>query len=87
MRFRLFALSLSCRVKHGAHPNIRYDIMNMYLSNFPLCGGCSRKERRVGLKDGEYYCAIAEKILPKGTVTNDMDATNCVRNDWFKSQL
>ena len=87
MWYRLFTLSLSGRVMHGAHPNIDINIMNKYLSNFPLCGGCSRREIRVGLKDGEYYCAIAEKILPKGTVTNDMDATNCVRNDWFKSRL
>ena len=47
---------------------------------FPLCGGCSRREKREGLREGEFYCAIAEAILPDGTVTNDTDATSC--NQW-----
>lgn len=57
--------------------------MNKYLGNFPLCGGCLRRERREGLKDGEFYCVIAETILPKETVSNDMDATMCVQNGWY----
>ena len=69
---------------HGAHPNNNNDIMNKIFANFLLCGGCSRKERRKGLEDGEYYCAIADAILPKGNVTNNTDATNCVQNGWYK---
>lgn len=72
---------------HGAHPNNKDDIMDKLLANFPLCGGCSRKEKCEGLEIGEYFCAIADKILPKGNVTNDTDATNCVRNGWYKSCL
>lgn len=49
----------------------------------PLCGGCSRKEKREGLKDGEYYCAIVETILPNGVVTNDTDGTGCDKNGWY----
>lgn len=72
---------------HNAHPNNKDDIMNKLIANFPLCGGCSCKERREGLEDGEYYCAIADSILPKGIVTNDTDATHCVRNGWYKSRI
>jgi hypothetical protein len=68
---------------HGAHPNNDYGIMIKLFANFPLCGGCSRRERREELEDEEYYCAIADSILPKGNVTNDTDATNCVRNGWY----
>lgn len=70
---------------HGAHPNNKVDIMDKLFANFPLCGGCSRRERREGLEVGEYFCAIADSILSQGKVTNDTDATNCVRNGWYKS--
>ena len=36
---------------HSAHLNNKINIMEKDLGNFPLCGGCSRKERREGLKD------------------------------------
>ena len=68
---------------HSAHSNIKCDIMNKYLANFYLCGGCSHRERRKGLKDGEYFCAIAKTFLPNGIVTNDTDSTDCVRNHWY----
>lgn len=87
MGFRLFPLSLSCRVMHGAHSNNNYYVMDKLFTNFPLCGGCSRRERREGLENGVYYCAIADTILTNGNVTNDTDATNCVRNGWYKSCL
>ena len=57
--------------------------MNKYLANFYLCGGCSHRERRKGLTDGEYFCAIAKTFLPNGIVTNDTDSTDCVRNNWY----
>lgn len=44
---------------------------------FALCGGCKRKEKREGLKDGQYYCIFAVTILPDGIVNNDTDATCC----------
>ena len=45
--------------------------------HYPLCGGCSRKEKRDDLEEGEYYCAFAEAIFADGVVTNDTDATSC----------
>jgi len=57
--------------------------MKKYVTNFPLCEGCSRREKREGLEESEYYCAIAETILSKAVVTNDTDATNCVRIGWY----
>ncbi len=59
---------------------------NLY-ANFPLCGGCSRREKREGMKNDEYYCAIVDTILPNGVVTNDTDATNCTQNGWYKPIL
>ena len=69
---------------HGAHPNNDNGIMTKLFTNFPLCGGCSRRERREELENGEYYCAIADTILSKGNVISDTDASNCVRNGWYK---
>lgn len=54
------------------------------LSNFPRCSGCSRKEKRCGLKDGEFYCSVAEVILPTAIVTDDVDATGCLSNGWYR---
>lgn len=68
---------------HSAYPNKNSSDMKRFIGNFPFCGGCSRRERREGIKDGEFYCAIAETILPKATVTNDMDASNCVQKGWY----
>lgn len=61
--------------------------MEKVFANFPLCGGCSRREKREGMRNDEYYCAIADTILPHGVVTNDTDATNCARNGWYKPIL
>lgn len=54
---------------------------------FPLCGGCSRREKRDDLGEGEYYCAKVEAILPNGVVTNDIDATDCVRDGWYNPSM
>lgn len=61
--------------------------MEKIIGNFPLCGGCSRRERRDDLREGEYYCAKAATILPYGVVTNDMDATDCVRDGWYNPSM
>ena len=54
--------------------------MEKDLGNFPLCGGCSRKERREGLKDGEFYCAIVEPFtIP------DINAIFALRYKFHKS--
>ena len=59
--------------------------MDNIKGNFPMCGGCSRREKREGMIDGNYYCAIADSVLTNGgVITNDTDATNCVRNGWYK---
>lgn len=69
---------------HSAHSNNNIGYMKKNIGVFPLCGGCSRRERREGLKDGEFYCSVATDILPNGVVTNDIDATECVRNGSYK---
>lgn len=45
-----------------------------------MCGGCSRKEVRSGMKKGEYYCRVVDGTIPNGKVTYDTDATACV---WY----
>ena len=61
--------------------------MEKNIGIFPLCGGCSRREKSEELREGEYYCAIAETILPNGVVTNDIDATDCARNGWYNPSV
>ena len=51
-----------------------------------MCAGCSRKVKRKGLKKGEYYCDVAECVVPNGVVTDDMDATNCVKNGLYRQK-
>ena len=72
---------------HSAHLNNKINIMEKDLGNFPLCGGCSRKERREGLKDGEFYCAIVDGILPNGIVYSGTDATDCANKGWYNSSI
>ena len=72
---------------HSAHPNINTSNMKNNTGIFPLCGGCSHREKHEGLEDGEFYCAIVEAILPNGIVSNDTDATNCVRNNWYEPAI
>ncbi len=48
--------------------------------NFLMCGGCSRKEVRSGMSEGEYYCRVIEGTIPNGKVRYDTDATAC---DWY----
>lgn len=72
-------------MRHIAHPNINYVIMEKVFANFPLCGGCSRREKREGMNNDEYYCVVANAILLNGVVTNDTDATNCARYGWYKA--
>lgn len=55
--------------------------------DFPLCGGCSRRERREDLKDGEFYCAIVDGILPNGIVYSDTDATDCALKGLYNSSM
>lgn len=52
---------------------------------FGRCVDCSRKEKREGLGEGEYYCSVAIAIFLNGIVTNDVDATKCVRERWFRN--
>ncbi len=53
---------------------------------FLMCAGCSRKVKRNGLKKGEYYCDVAECVVSNGVVTDDMDATNCVKNGCYQQK-
>lgn len=69
---------------HGVHPNNKYENINiMQISLF--VEDVSRIERREGIEDGEFYCAIPKLFLPNGIVTNDTDATDCVRIDCYNS--
>lgn len=44
----------------------------------PYCGNCSRKTKKEGLVDGEYYCDIVDDTPMMGVVTSDVDGTHCV---------
>ena len=44
----------------------------------PYCGNCSRKTKKEGLANGEYYCDIVDDTPMKGVVTSDVDGTHCV---------
>ena len=62
------------------------DIMTIdmnIISNFPICGNCSQKEMRKDLKLGCFYCRFSVGIFDKGIVTQDVDATECVKKGHF----
>lgn len=69
---------------HIAHHNYKLNIMTKYVGNFPLCGGCARKENREGLAEGEFYCCNAEDVFPNGIVTADVDGTACFNKGLYK---
>ena len=69
---------------HSAHPNYNQNDMDNVIANFPLCGGCSRREKHEGLRDDEFYCPLVENVLPNGIVTNDTDVTDCVNKGWYR---
>ena len=56
-------------------------------ANFPLCGGCSRREKREGMNNDEYYCDIANAILqflamklPVSRLQRDLTDSTVLRN-------
>lgn len=61
--------------------------MTNYVGNFPLCGSCSRKEKREGLGKGEFYCSYAEDVFPDGIVTGDVDGTACFNKGLYKGVI
>lgn len=58
--------------------------MNTLIAFFPLCGGCSNKEKREGLGKGEFYCCYAKEVFPNGIVTGDVDGTACYNKGVYK---
>ena len=50
----------------------------------PYCGNCSRKTKKEGLANGEYYCVVVNDTPMKGVVTSDVDGTRCVELDLYK---
>lgn len=50
----------------------------------PYCGNCSRKIKKEGLANDEYYCDVLIDTPMKGVVTSDVDSTNCVKRSFFK---
>lgn len=52
--------------------------MSVLKNTIPYCAGCKRKEKRPGLKTGEYYCEVVSDTPMKGIVTGDIDGTKCV---------
>lgn len=50
---------------------------------YPLCGGCSRKEKRDDLGIGIYHCIVADDFIPRGIVRDDTDATNCYQENLY----
>lgn len=61
--------------------------MTNYIGNFPLCGGCSRKEKREELGEGKFYCCYAEDVFPNGIVTGDVDGTDCYNKGVYKDVI
>ena len=52
--------------------------MTKIKNGIPYCAGCNRKEKRQGLKAGEYFCAIVSDTPMNGLVNGDTDGTKCV---------
>ena len=50
----------------------------------PYCGNCSRKTKKEGLANGEYYCDVVKDTPMNGIVTADTDGTHCVELDIYK---
>ena len=42
------------------------------------CAGCSRKEKRPGLKTGDYFCHIVADTPMNGIVSEDTDGIKCI---------
>ena len=61
--------------------------MKLYDGFFPMCIGCSRKEKREGLRVGDYYCNVAKAFLPSGVVSYDTDATDCVKKGLYVNDI
>lgn len=81
----VFCCTLAFKSEACAEHKLKVIIMDNIKGNFTMCGGCSRREKREGMEVGNYYCAIADSVLTNdGVITNDTDATNCVRNGWYK---
>lgn len=59
--------------------------MNTPEKMIPYCGNCSRKTKKEGLADGEYYCDILIDTPMKGVVTSDTDGTNCVEMGVYRA--
>lgn len=47
---------------------------------FKMCVHCCN----MYMRDGVYCCDIVRNKLGYGEVTPDMDASQCVKNEWFK---
>ena len=50
---------------------------------FQMCCDCSHKEKR-DLGKGIYYCRFVDGTIPKGIVTVDTDASQCVYKGFFR---
>ena len=44
----------------------------------PYCGLCSRKTKKEGLSDGEYYSDVVKDTPMNGIVTSDIEGTHCM---------
>lgn len=61
------------------------EVVIMEGDGFRICAECCNKQAKVGLVKGQYYCHLVDGILPNGVVQDDTDATECVRQSWFRS--
>lgn len=85
--YSAFCYIFAHRVMHSAHHNYKLNIMTNHVGNFPLCGGCSRKEKNEKCGEGEFYCYYAEGVFPNGIVTSDVDGTDCHNKGLYKSVI
>lgn len=60
------------------------DINKKRRSMIPYCGNCSRKAKKAGLANGEFFCDIIFDTPMKGIVTFDTDGARCLELGVYK---
>lgn len=56
-------------------------------NSFEMCIDCSNKQSDAKLQKGNYYCPVAQEILPEGIVSYDTDATECIEKGFLEKLI
>lgn len=59
----------------------------MSTTEFKMCVDCANKQPAPNLQQNMYFCPFVKDILPNGIIYGDTDATECIRNGFFKEIL